>query len=244
MLHQCSSRIASQIVFQLTWCFRKTFLITHTRLELPKKSKWLPTERSDLSYLSVLQQQPVRSQEHQSSGGHVFHHVHGLGRQPTDCNHAEIVAKSKAATPWEFVVVEPNHSWWWPFKSPTNRKEARTSSACTAAIDASKQSKIRSSYVRVAIKTVHIKILSHTTKPKNQNFATATLKFGLAKCSVTISNVYSRPTGQRHLARHNKTERPKPGTSTSNKWRVSETKVSEHNSISYWDEGSRPGPAY
>ena len=57
----------------------------------------------------------------------------------------ETDAKSKAATPWWFVVIEPNHSWWWPFKSPTNRKEAWTSSACMAAIDVSKQSKIRSS---------------------------------------------------------------------------------------------------
>ena len=55
------------------------------------------------------------------------------------------VAKSKAATTWRFVVVEPNHYWWWPFKSPTNRKEALTSSACTAAIDVGKQSKIWSS---------------------------------------------------------------------------------------------------
>ena len=53
-------------------------------------------------------------------------------------------AESKAATPWWFVVIEPYHSWWWPFKSPIKRKEGQTSSACTAAIDASKQSKIQS----------------------------------------------------------------------------------------------------
>ena len=69
MLRQGNSRIASQTVFQLTWCFRKTFLLTS--LELPEPSKWLPTERRDPSYLSVLQQQPVLSQEHQSSGGRV-----------------------------------------------------------------------------------------------------------------------------------------------------------------------------
>ena len=50
---------------------------SHTSLELPEPSKWLPTERSDLSYLSVLQQQPVLSKEHQLSGGQVFHH--GMG---------------------------------------------------------------------------------------------------------------------------------------------------------------------
>ena len=47
-------------------------------LEPPEPSKWLPTERSDLSYISVIQQQPVLSQEHQPSG-QVIYHVHGLG---------------------------------------------------------------------------------------------------------------------------------------------------------------------
>ena len=37
---------------------------SHTSFELPDPSKWLPSERSDLSYLSVLQQQPVLSPEH------------------------------------------------------------------------------------------------------------------------------------------------------------------------------------
>ena len=63
----------------------------------------------------------------------------------TNWSQLDTVAKSNSATPWQFVVVEPNPSWWWPFKSPTNRIEVRTSSAYTAAIDASKQSKIRSS---------------------------------------------------------------------------------------------------
>ena len=62
----------------------------------------------------------------------------------TNWSQPDTVVKSKATTPWRFVVVEPNHSWWWPFKSPTNRKEARTSSAGTAAIDVSQQSKFRS----------------------------------------------------------------------------------------------------
>ena len=35
-----------------------------------------------------------------------------------------------------------------------------------------------------------------------------------------------------------KTGRPNPGTSNSDTWRKSETKVSEHNSISYWDEAT------
>ena len=35
---------------------------------------------------SVIQQQPVLNQEHQSTGGQVFHQVHGLGRQSTDRN--------------------------------------------------------------------------------------------------------------------------------------------------------------
>ena len=51
----------------------------------------------------------------------------------------------------------------------------------------------------VAVKT-HIKVLSHTTNPKNQQFATNALKFGLAKCSLTISYVCSHCSGSRPLA--------------------------------------------
>ena len=75
----------------------------HTSVEPPEPSKWLPTERSDLSYLSVLQQQPVLCQGHQSSGGQVFHHVHGLGRQPTDRNRRQFQSQK----------LQLHDSWWW-----------------------------------------------------------------------------------------------------------------------------------
>ena len=52
----------------------------------------------------------------------------------TSWSQPDTVAKSRAATSWRFVVVEPNYPWWRPFKSPINRNEARTSTACTAAI--------------------------------------------------------------------------------------------------------------
>ena len=38
------------------------------------------------NYLVVLQQQPVLGQEHQSSGGQEFLHVHELGQSPIDYN--------------------------------------------------------------------------------------------------------------------------------------------------------------
>ena len=75
----------------------------------------------------------VLGQEHQSSGGQVFHHVHWLDRQTCNWSQPDTVAKSKAVAPWRFVIGDPYHSWWWPFKSPANRKEV-----C-------RQSKIRSS---------------------------------------------------------------------------------------------------
>ena len=40
------------------------------------------------------------------------------------------------------------------------------------------------------------------------------------------------------LPRHNKTGWPNPGTSNSDMWRKSETKVSEHSSMSYWDDAT------
>ena len=33
----------------------------------------------------------------------------------TNWSQPDTVTKSKASTQWLFVVVEPNHSWWWPF---------------------------------------------------------------------------------------------------------------------------------
>ena len=68
-------------------------------------------------------------------------------------------------------------------------------------------------------KDVHIKVLSHTANPKNQHFATTTFKFGLAKCSGTISNVCSHPTGPRHLAptqqrQGDRNQEPAPPTRT------------------------------
>ena len=63
----------------------------------------------------------------------------------TNWSQPQTVAKSTAATASRFVVVEPNHSWWWPYKSQINRKEARIFSVCTAATDDSKQTKIWSS---------------------------------------------------------------------------------------------------
>ena len=52
--------------------------------------KWI---QCDLSYLSVLQQQQVLGQEHQSSGGQVFHHVNGLGLQQTDRNRRQLLSQ-------------------------------------------------------------------------------------------------------------------------------------------------------
>ena len=40
------------------------------------------------------------------------------------------------------------------------------------------------------------------------------------------------------LPKHNKAEWQNPGTCNSDTWRVSETKVSEHNSTSYWQEAT------
>ena len=44
-------------------------------------------------------------------------------RPTTNWSQPDTVGKSKAET-CLLVVVEPNHSWWWPFRSPTNRNEA------------------------------------------------------------------------------------------------------------------------
>ena len=58
-------------------------------------------------------------------------------------------------------------------------------------------------FVRVEMKNMQLKVLSHTTNHKNHYFTTTTLKFGLAKCSIFISQVCIHPTSPRH---------PAPGT--------------------------------
>ena len=140
---------------------------------------------------------------------------------------------SKAA----HFLVEPNHSWWWPFKSFTNRKEPRTSSACTVDLMLVNIQN-PAIYVRVAEKTEHIKVLFHTTNPKNQHFATATHKYGWAKCSIPSRTYAAIPRARGILPRHSTAGRPNPGTSNFKTWRMSEAKVSEHNSILYWDEAA------
>ena len=49
-------------------------------------------------------------------------------------------------------------------------------------LDVSKQSKIRTSWSGFLEKTEHIIVLSLTTNPKYQHFATTALKFRLMKC--------------------------------------------------------------
>ena len=86
-----------------------------------------------------------------------------------------------------------------PFKSARKRKEACISSACTAATDVSEQSEIRS-FRSGFRKILNTYVLSYTTNPKNQHFATTTLKHGLAKCSITILYVCHHPSGPRNPA--------------------------------------------
>ena len=94
--------------------------------------------------------------------------------------------------------------------------------------------------MRVAVKTEHLKVLSHTTNSENQHFATSTLKFWLAKCYVTISYACSHPSGPRHLSRCNMILLPNPGTSNSDTWRICMRPKSQSTtaSISYWDEAT------
>ena len=137
MLRQGRSCIAPQKVFQLTWCSRRTFLLTHKC-----RTAWAIDMTADKEEWSEL---PIGATTGTRSGTSVISRpsvppLAWVG-PTTNWSHPETIAKSKAAILWQFVVVEPR---WWPFKSPINRKEAQTSSACTAAIDPSKQLKFRS----------------------------------------------------------------------------------------------------
>ena len=68
------------------------------------------------------------------------------------------------------LVVEPTtHQDGHAFISHTNRKEAYTSSARTAAVDVIKQSKNLVIQVNVAVKTKHIKVMFYTANPTKHN---------------------------------------------------------------------------
>ena len=53
---------------------------------------------SDLSYLMVLPEQHVLGQENQSSEGLEYHHLHGLGQQPTDYNPQHLICQKLNTT--------------------------------------------------------------------------------------------------------------------------------------------------
>ena len=110
------------------------------------------------------------------------------------------VAMSKPATPWQFVVVEPNSTLDDGHSNPprTGQRHEYPQSARKPLTLVNNQ---KSGHLGQSCgKGWKIKVLSHTTHPKKKHFATSTLKFGLAKCSVTISYVCSHPSGPRHLA--------------------------------------------
>ena len=87
-------------------------------------------------------------QERRSSGGQRVPSRTWVG-PTTNWSQPDTFVKSKALTPWRFVIVKPSHSWWWPFRAPTNTKESRSFPACTAAIVVSKQPQIQSSMSRL-----------------------------------------------------------------------------------------------
>ena len=117
----------------------------------PLPSKWQQTQRSHLSYLWVLQQQPVIGQELQSSAGRVFYHVHGLGRQPTDLNWTQLRSQrlQHYDDSWSLNPTTPSdgHS-----NESQNRKEARTFSSArqpVMLVNGQKSSHIKTEHIRV-----------------------------------------------------------------------------------------------
>ena len=145
MLRQGKSCNAPQTVFQFAWCLRKTFILTH-KFGIAWATE-ITADREEWPELPI-----GATTTHNRSGTSVIRRARcstaRMGRADnliTTRHSCEV----KGCSTWRFVVVEPNYSWWWPFKSPTNRNEARTSSACKAATDVGKQSKIQSSRSRL-----------------------------------------------------------------------------------------------
>ena len=89
---------------------------------------------------------------------------------------------------------------------------------------------------RIAVNPKYIKVRSRTINHKNGISQQLHSNFDLRNAPYPSRTYAAIPPARGILLRYNETERPNPGTSNSDTWHIFETKVSEHNSISYWDE--------
>ena len=90
----------------------------------------------------------------------------------------------------------------------------------------------------VAVKTGHIKVLSHTTSHKksiSQQPHSNLVWRNAPNPSCTYAAI---PRARGILPQHSKLGRSNPITSNSDTWRIYESKVSEHNNMSHWDEAT------
>ena len=82
-----------------------------------------------------------------------------------------------------------------------------------------------------------VEVLSRTTNTEKQHFATTRLKcLGWRYAPYPFRTCAVMTQARGILPRQNNPPRSNPGTSNSDTWCISETKVSEHSSISYNDE--------
>ena len=137
-LHQGSSGIAQQTALQLTQCFRNIFQLTHKlgtdcAIKIAVKGdEWseLPcgttTFSSNRSWTSVIRRSRVPP--------------HAWVGSITSWSQPDAVVKSRVITLSRLLVLEPNHSWWWPFMSPINKNVACTSSDSMEASDVTEHS--------------------------------------------------------------------------------------------------------
>ena len=91
-------------------------------------------------------------------------------------------------------------------------------------------------------KTEH-KVLFHTTNAKTSILQQPNWNLGWRNAPYLSRTWTTIPRSRIIMPWHNKTGRPKPGTSNSDTWHISGTKTSEHNSAPRSGHyGSRPGP--
>ena len=133
------------------------------------------------------------------------------------------------------MTIRGCHSIWWTLKSTTNRKEAGTSEACKEAINVSKLIIVKRCNLGQGCgqdKTNKISV-SHQKPQKNSVSKQPHWNLYLrnapwpSRTYATISRAAEQPAMPCH-----KTRRPNPGTSNSDMWPISKTKVSQHYSIS------------
>ena len=204
------------------WCFWKTFLLTHKF-----ETAWAIEMTADRQEWSALRMGATTA-THSRSGTSVIRRTSvppfAWVGPTTNWSQPDTVAKSKAATPWQFVVVDQTTPDGGHSNHPqTGKRHAHAHSAQQPLMLVNSQKS--GHQVRVAVKSENIKVLSAPQTLKNSISQQPHSNLGWQNAPYPSRTYAAIPRAWGVLPRHNKTRRPNPETCNYDTWRISESKV-------------------